>query len=830
MRHALRWCATLPALVRAQEPPCGLATNGACARPRTDAPSFVVAVADDMGHGDAGYLGGRFPTPALDRLARDAVRLDAFYAASPVCSPTRASLLTGRHAARAGVHDANQGHLPEGEYSLPRALRGLGYATGHFGKWHVGVLSADDKHGSGRSEVAADVAPPWDRNFSTCFSTEAKMPTYEPGRMPRAARNQRFWSAADVAADWKPWGAHYWNATDDRVHGAVDPRGDDSKVVADAALAFLGAHARALAVAAFHAPHLPVVAPPGQPGGGAFDRAYGGALAGLDAAVGRLADHARATKKLFLFFSDNGPENGTPGSAAPFRGRKRSLLEGGVRVPALLAYDGLRGALALRLSSSDVLPTFVELATGVALRGLEERPFDGESFADALDALRRRAAPRRARRRPLGFEYRDQKAWLDGDEKLVVANGADPLDAGRRVAERVALYDLRADPGEARDLAAARPERAKALRAALDAWLAAVRASEKGGDGAVGDVPRGAADDAPPSAARRGDANASTVAPPPPAGDDAIVAKRAFSNKARFVFVAGLGGSGHHAFKEVFGASRACRAVDAETDRLLRALWYEDAGADATFAKFVAALARAARTPGLHCLNLLRGTMLGYPDNNDKTHHPDLVTLAAACERAGADLRVVVLSRAPEPIVASTAVRRKYLGVAEEVTQMSNQLAFLSTQLEAVDAAFFVCVAYAPDASRVAGPVAAHLAGGLPQTERHLAAAIARHYVVKRPDDRAAELATIRAHVASDARLRGFQQLYRRFTKSQASPCAARWAAPPPDDALSAAPPGASSTSSGAGTGGIDSSSVSAGPAPPPRAAPKRGWRPWRPT
>ena len=281
--------------------------------------------------------------------------------------------------------------------------------------------------------------------------------------MPRAARNQRFWSAADVAADWKPWGAHYWNATANQVHGAVDPRGDDSKVVADAALAFLGAHARALAVAAFHAPHLPVVAPPEQPGGSAFDRAYGGALASLDAAVGRLADHTRATKKLFLFFSDNGPENGTPGSAAPFRGRKRSLLEGGVRVPALLAYDGLRGALALRLSSSDVLPTFVELATGVALRGLEERPFDGESFADALDALRRHAAPRRARRRPLGFEYRDQKAWIDGDEKLVVANGADPLDADRRIDERVALYDLRADPGEARDLAAARPEQAKVL-------------------------------------------------------------------------------------------------------------------------------------------------------------------------------------------------------------------------------------------------------------------------------------------------------------------------------------------------------------------------------
>ena len=96
MRHALRWC-TLLALVRAQEPPCGLATDGACVRPRTDAPSFVVAVADDMGHGDAGYLGGHFPTPELDKLARDAIRLQAFYAASPVCSPTRATALTGRN-------------------------------------------------------------------------------------------------------------------------------------------------------------------------------------------------------------------------------------------------------------------------------------------------------------------------------------------------------------------------------------------------------------------------------------------------------------------------------------------------------------------------------------------------------------------------------------------------------------------------------------------------------------------------------------------------------------------------------------------------------------
>ena len=140
---------------------------------------------------------------------------------------------------------------------------------------------------------------------------------------------------------------------------------------------------------------------------------------------------------------------------------------------------------------------------------------------------------------------------------------------------------------------------------------------------------------------------------------------------------------------------------------------------------------------------------LSYLDSLTSSHHPDRVTLAAACERAGADLRVLDASpRAAPARTADAPRRRKYLGVAEEVTQMSNQLASLSTQLEAV----------ARPSSRSRTPRCsarcrcAHSPPRLPPTERHLAAAIARHYVVKRPDDRAAgACATTRAHAAGRA-------------------------------------------------------------------------------
>lgn len=99
-------------------------------------PNVLLIMSDDLGWGDVAYNGNDIvSTPSLDSMARDGIRLDRFYAAAPVCSPTRASLLTGRHPYRLGISWAGEGHLPETEISIAETLRGQGYRTGHFGKW-----------------------------------------------------------------------------------------------------------------------------------------------------------------------------------------------------------------------------------------------------------------------------------------------------------------------------------------------------------------------------------------------------------------------------------------------------------------------------------------------------------------------------------------------------------------------------------------------------------------------------------------------------------------------------------------------------------------------
>ena len=111
-------------------------------------PNFILVMSDDQGWGDVGYNGHPLlKTPHLDAMAREGVRLDRFYAAVPVCSPTRGSCLTGRHPSRYNINWASEGYLPAGEVTLAEALRDAGYQTGHFGKWHLGQLSRTLRQG-----------------------------------------------------------------------------------------------------------------------------------------------------------------------------------------------------------------------------------------------------------------------------------------------------------------------------------------------------------------------------------------------------------------------------------------------------------------------------------------------------------------------------------------------------------------------------------------------------------------------------------------------------------------------------------------------------------
>lgn len=139
----------------------GAAVLGGCSgqllNPRTGSrPNVILVMADDLGFGDVGYNGNPvMQTPCLDEMAKSAVRFDRFYAAAPVCSPTRGSCLTGRHPFRYNIEWAGEDPLPAEEVTIAEALRAEGYATGHFGKWHVGAMSKTVK----QSYFAGDVDP-----------------------------------------------------------------------------------------------------------------------------------------------------------------------------------------------------------------------------------------------------------------------------------------------------------------------------------------------------------------------------------------------------------------------------------------------------------------------------------------------------------------------------------------------------------------------------------------------------------------------------------------------------------------------------------------------
>jgi len=113
------------------------------ANSQSNLPNVILMMADDLGSGDVGYNGTNTDilTPTLDEMAANGIQFNRFYAGSAVCSPTRASVMTGRNPIRVGVPNANAGFLPPEEITISEALRSVGYRTGHFGKWHLGTLT-----------------------------------------------------------------------------------------------------------------------------------------------------------------------------------------------------------------------------------------------------------------------------------------------------------------------------------------------------------------------------------------------------------------------------------------------------------------------------------------------------------------------------------------------------------------------------------------------------------------------------------------------------------------------------------------------------------------
>jgi arylsulfatase A-like enzyme len=399
--------------------------------------------ADDLGYGDVGAYGApRIRTPHTDRLATEGVRFTDFYVAQAVCSASRAALLTGAYPNRVGIlgalfPDSTTG-IADGETTLAEVLKGRGYATAVYGKWHLGHL------------------PPF-RPTRHGFDDYLGLP-YSNDMWPSHPERMRFPPLPLFSRD----AVLTLNPDQSQLTGEYGRR----------AVAFIEANrGRPFFVYLAHnMPHVPIFASArfrGRSGQGL----YGDVVEEIDDSVGQVLAALRRLAidrdTLVLFASDNGPwlsYGDHAGSAGPLREGKGTAFEGGVRVPFVARWPGRIPAKTVVTEPAmtiDLLPTLARLA-GAAL---PERPIDGLDISTLLLGEPGARSPHEALRFYYGTELRAVRA---GRYKLVLPHRSQTLDgppgAGGRPGKYrqadvpLALYDLVADVGETTDVASAHPD------------------------------------------------------------------------------------------------------------------------------------------------------------------------------------------------------------------------------------------------------------------------------------------------------------------------------------------------------------------------------------
>lgn len=449
-------------------------------------PNIILVMADDQGWGDVGYYGHPIlKTPNLDRAAASGLRFDRFYAGAPVCTPTRGSVLTGRNPTRFGCFSWGHSLRPQ-ETTIAEALKTAGYATGHFGKWHVGAVHKESPVNPGNS------------GFDTWFSS----PNY-------FENNPQFSVAGNVEKF----------------------EGESSVVTVDVAMPFIEEHANAkrpfLAVIWFGSPHQPHIAMEEdlQKYAGEDEKAqhFYGEITGIDRAFGKLRARLESLgirdNTLLWYCSDNG---GLPDKAAPSRrggrGHKGDVFEGGLRVPAFIEWPArIKKARPTNMpcTTSDMYPTLLSLV-GVEKQG--QLPLDGIDLTDLIDGkIEQRPSP-------IGFWHYQGGGIGTSSNKILndikqAAETGGPLrhpsfakmDAGTikpypedispgnsawldwpwklvRLVDRKtkkvswSLYHLSDDPEETTDVKESHAERYEQMKIQIEAWQQSVIRSLNGKD------------------------------------------------------------------------------------------------------------------------------------------------------------------------------------------------------------------------------------------------------------------------------------------------------------------------------------------------------------
>ncbi len=410
-------------------------------------PNIVIIMADDLGYGDLGCYGDpHYKTPHLDRLASQGLRFTDFHANGPVCSPTRAALLTGRYQQRCGIDGViladptqNRGTgLAIEEVTFADVLSQAGYTTGIFGKWHLGYDVKFNPTQNGFDEFIGYVSG------NVCYQSHLDRMGF---------------------ADW-------WQ--NDKL---VPESGYCTHLITQHAIEFISTHrakpfclyvAHECVHSPFQGPNDPPIREAGKEGDlksaerKDITKAYAEMMTEMDNGIGQLMetlDELQLAEKTYVFFfSDNGATR--QGSNAPWNGFKGGLLEGGHRVPCLVRKPGSitpGSTTNVTAATMDIMPTLIDL-TGANVP--EEFPLDGVSLVPVLHDNAK--LPDRV----LYWKYNNSWAVRSNEWKLLVQGG--------KQRDSVQLFNLHTDPGETSDVAKAQPQLVKDLTEQYHAWQADV--------------------------------------------------------------------------------------------------------------------------------------------------------------------------------------------------------------------------------------------------------------------------------------------------------------------------------------------------------------------
>ena len=423
-------------------------------------PNIILIMTDDQGYADLSCMGTEdFVTPHLDRMAADGARFTCMYSNSPVCSPSRAALMTGRYPGYAGVRSILAGHrrasgLTPRVPTIASALKPLGYETGMIGKWHLGLREECRPNANGFDEFFGFLAGCVDY-YSHIF----------------------YWSMADGRT----------NPTHDLWHNGeeVYENGEYfTELVTRKSVEFIKGHKDRpfLMYVGYNAPHYPMHAPKKYlerfshlP----WDRQIMAAMiSAVDDGVGEiraeLARQGLLENTLIYFQSDNGPSRESRnwmdgredpyygGTAGAFSGHKFSLFEGGIRVPAMLCWPGHIAPGQIiddPAASMDIFPTVLTAAGG-----------DPSAYElDGRSLLARLQSGEDCTHQRIFWEMDEQTAVRQGRYKLILNGRLEERDPGK---EPVILADLLADPSERNNLSGSMPELARELKEAALSWRA----------------------------------------------------------------------------------------------------------------------------------------------------------------------------------------------------------------------------------------------------------------------------------------------------------------------------------------------------------------------